>query len=277
LDSTSDIHWIVSAARATELEGAEGLVVPQQADAEKAWGLALEGTGVTPADLAKSVAKHFGIEVADMTAASPGAARLIPGSVLEKHGVVPIRCTDTELVVATPDPADTREVKRELSNLSGRRVVFEVASPDAVRTVRLRNAPPSPPTRRVLVVEDDPDDRLFIRTVLETVGFDVDEAEDGVVALEKIQGGGDYDVITLDLFMDNMDGLELLDRLRADPKTAMLPILVATSSTDPAMQMRTLDAGADDYVVKPIDPTRLVLRVRAVLRRHEKRGLGYLV
>jgi CheY-like chemotaxis protein len=223
------------------------------------------------------VADHFGLDVADTANVSPGAARLIPGGVLEKFGVVPLRCTDAELVVATADPSDTGDANRELSNLSGRRVVFEVASPSAIRESRLQHAPPEPPSRSVLVVDDDRSTRVLLRKVLETVGFEVEEAENGAEALELLKEGHGFDLVTLDLYMDDVHGLDVLERLRANEKTANLPILVATASNDPAMQMKVLDAGADDFVTKPLDATRFVLRVRAVLRRHEKRGLGHLV
>jgi CheY-like chemotaxis protein len=250
---------------------------PPQDSPDQAWALALEGTGAGDERLTRCVADHFGLDVADTANVSPGAARLIPGGVLEKFGVVPLRCTDAELVVATADPSDTGDANRELSNLSGRRVVFEVASPSAIRESRLQHAPPEPPSRSVLVVDDDRSTRVLLRKVLETVGFEVEEAENGAEALELLKEGHGFDLVTLDLYMDDVHGLDVLERLRANEKTANLPILVATASNDPAMQMKVLDAGADDFVTKPLDATRFVLRVRAVLRRHEKRGLGHLV
>jgi CheY-like chemotaxis protein len=268
---------MVSAARSAQLEGAERVSVPAQASAEQAWALVREGTGVGDERLAQCVADHFGLDVADTTNVSSGAARLIPGGVLERLDVVPVRCTDAELVVAIADPSTTGDANRELSNLSGRKVVFEVASPSAIRESRLRHAPPVPPSRRVLVVDDDRGTRVLLRKVLETVGFEVEEAENGAEALELLGEGHGFDLVTLDLYMDAVHGLEVLERLRANKRTANLPILVATASNDPAMQMKVLDAGADDFVTKPLDATRFVLRVRAVLRRREKRGLGHLV
>jgi CheY-like chemotaxis protein len=268
---------MVSAARSAELDGAEEISIPPQASPDEAWTLAMEGTGVGDERLTRCVADHFGLGVADTASVSSGAARLIPGSVLEKLGVVPLRCSDTELVVATADPGDTGEAKRELSNLSGRKVVFEVASPASVRESRLQHAPPTAPSRRVLVVDDDGSTRVLLRKVLETVGFEVEEAENGAEALELLEEDHDFDLVTLDLYMDAVHGLDVLERLRANKRTADLPILVVTASNDPAMQMKVLDAGADDFVTKPLDATRFVLRVRAVLRRHEKRGLGHLV
>jgi hypothetical protein len=227
LDSSDHNHWIVSAARSAELDGAEEISIPPQASPEQAWALVLEGTGVGDDRLTRCVADHFGLDVADTANVSTGAARLIPGGVLEKFGVVPLRCTDAELVVATADPSDTGDANRELSNLSGRKVVFEVASPTAVRESRLRHAPPTPPSRRVLVVDDDRGTRVLLRKVLETVGFEVEEAENGAEALEMLKEGHGFDLVTLDLYMDAVHGLDVLTRLRANKRTADLPILVA--------------------------------------------------
>jgi CheY-like chemotaxis protein len=267
----------VSAARSAELDGADRISIPPQASPEQAWALALEGTRIGDDGLARCVANHFGLGVADTANMSSGVARLIPEGVLEKLGVVPLRCTDEELVVATADPSEIGDANRELSNLSGRKVVFEVASPSAIRESRLQHAPPKPPSRRVLVVDNDRGTRVLLRKVLEAVGFEVEEAENGAEALEVLKEGHGFDLVTLDLYMDDVHGLDVLERLRANEKTADLPVLVATASNDPAMQMKVLDAGADDFVTKPLDATRFVLRVRAVLRRHEKRGLGHLV
>jgi DNA-binding response OmpR family regulator len=78
-----------------------------------------------------------------------------------------------------------------------------------------------------------------------------------------------FDLVTLDLMMDRMHGLEVLRRIRGRMATASLPVIVATGSDDPAVALEIFDAGADDFVVKPVDPRRFILRVRAVLRRRE--------
>ena len=119
----------------------------------------------------------------------------------------------------------------------------------------------------VLVVDDDPDARLLLRTVLEDRGFRVEEAPDGPEALDILERGGGFDLVTLDLNMKKMEGLEVLKRIRGRLATAAVPVVVATASDDPMVEMGLFEAGADDYVVKPVDPPRFMLRIQAVLRR----------
>jgi DNA-binding response OmpR family regulator len=119
-----------------------------------------------------------------------------------------------------------------------------------------------------MVVDDDADARALLRAALEGAGFRVSEAEDGSEALAVLGGGLEpIALVTLDLQMREMHGLETLRRIRSMVRTAHLPVVVATASDDPEVEMELFAAGADDYVVKPIDPPRFVLRVQAVLRR----------
>ncbi|GMR12717.1 MAG: hypothetical protein BMS9Abin29_0910 [Gemmatimonadota bacterium] len=119
----------------------------------------------------------------------------------------------------------------------------------------------------ILVVDDDPGGRLMMRTVLEKHGFTVSEADDGATALPLLQLAHDIDAVLLDLMMTNIDGLEVLLRVRKGRTTAGLPVVILTGSKDPDDEQKLLRAGADDYLRKPVDPDQLVDRVKAVLRR----------
>jgi CheY-like chemotaxis protein len=120
----------------------------------------------------------------------------------------------------------------------------------------------------VLVVEDEADDRLLIRAVLQEIGFHVVEAEDGPPALELLEGGEhDFSMVILDLFMPQMHGNEVLRRIRKSLSTQALPVIVLTASPNPRDEIELLESGADDYLLKPIVADRLEARVRAVLRR----------
>jgi len=119
----------------------------------------------------------------------------------------------------------------------------------------------------ILIVDDDPGGRMLMRTVLEKNGFSVSEADDGTTALPLLQLADDIDAVLLDLMMKSMDGLEVLLRIRKHRTTAGLPVVILTASTDPEDEQRLLLAGADDYLRKPVDPHRLVQRMKAVLRR----------
>jgi CheY-like chemotaxis protein len=119
----------------------------------------------------------------------------------------------------------------------------------------------------VLIADDDPLIRLLARTVLETDGLAVVEAEDGVQALERLSATKGISLVVLDLDMPKLDGHGVVAELKRNVTTAGLPVVVLTASTNPVDEARALERGADDYIRKPIDPPRFLARVRAVLRR----------
>ena len=118
----------------------------------------------------------------------------------------------------------------------------------------------------VLVADDDPDLRHLVRGILTAQGFRVAEAEDGIAALDEAQRLRP-DVMLLDMDMPRLDGLGVLDTLRQRLLGRSVPVIVVTVHNDPAVESRCIELGAEDYITKPIQPTSLVARIRAVLRR----------
>ncbi|QCO18036.1 DNA-binding response regulator (plasmid) [Azospirillum brasilense] len=116
---------------------------------------------------------------------------------------------------------------------------------------------------RVLVVDDEPPIRRFLRTTLSAQGYDIAEAEDGAGALEAVRRRPP-DLLVLDLGLPGIGGLEVIRRLRADGVAA--PIIVLSSRADEAGKVEALDLGADDYVTKPFGMEELLARIRAALR-----------
>lgn len=116
---------------------------------------------------------------------------------------------------------------------------------------------------RVLVVDDEPPIRRFLRTSLSAQGYDITEAEDGAKALEEVRRRAP-DVLVLDLGLPGIDGLEVIRRLRGSG--ASLPIIVLSSRVDEAGKVEALDLGADDYVTKPFGVDELLARIRAAMR-----------
>lgn len=282
-------HWIVAVARSAGLPGADRLSVASDTPMAGAWSLAALSAGLTGQALAALVAAHYRLGVADLTAADVHARKLVPGRVARKHQVLPLRYTDRWLWVATADPV-AMEAEREIAHVSGRSVHFEVAPPDALAAAvgvaypdsgELRHeVPPLTPEAKggphVLVVDDDPDTRLLLRRALEGAGFRVGEAPDGPEALALLEGRDPFDLVTLDLQMGAMHGLQVLNVIRSRVHLAHLPVVVATGSDDPIVEMELFEAGADDFIVKPVDPPRFILRVQAVLRRRAPGPTGSL-
>jgi phosphate regulon transcriptional regulator PhoB len=123
--------------------------------------------------------------------------------------------------------------------------------------------------RAVLVVEDEPDIRDLIVLHLARDGFRCRTAASGAEALRQVKAQAP-DLVVLDLMLPEMDGLEVCRRLRGDPATAGVPIIMLTARADEVDRVVGLEMGADDYVAKPFSPKELVARVRAVLRRSQR-------
>ena len=124
---------------------------------------------------------------------------------------------------------------------------------------------------RILVVDDDRAVRESLRRSLAFNGYDVDLATDGLDALEKVTAHRP-DAVVLDVMMPRVGGLEACRRLRADGDD--VPILVLTARDSVADRVAGLDAGADDYLVKPFALEELLARLRALLRRSGSQGDG---
>lgn len=121
----------------------------------------------------------------------------------------------------------------------------------------------------ILVVDDDVDIARFVEVNLRLQGFDVVLARDGQDALEVIERQRP-DLVLVDLMMPRMGGLDLTRRLRADPMTAVLPIIMLTAKGMTVDKVVGLTAGADDYLVKPFDTSELIARVVSTLRRNRE-------
>ena len=116
---------------------------------------------------------------------------------------------------------------------------------------------------RILIVEDEPDLRSALARALRDEGYAVDTADNGADGLFNAEST-DYDGILLDVMLPQMDGWEVLARLRKKKKT---PVLMLTARDQSRDRVKGLDTGADDYVVKPFDLPELLARLRALIRR----------
>jgi two-component system, OmpR family, response regulator MprA len=118
---------------------------------------------------------------------------------------------------------------------------------------------------KILVVDDERAVRESLRRALELEGYEVDLAEDGEQALERLGGTADADAVILDVLMPGIDGLEVCRRLRSEHNG--VPVLMLTARAEVDSRVAGLDAGADDYLPKPFALAELLARLRALLRR----------
>jgi two-component system cell cycle response regulator len=118
---------------------------------------------------------------------------------------------------------------------------------------------------RVLIVDDLFPNIKLLETKLTVEYFDVVSAMNGPDALAVCEKGL-CDIVLLDVMMPGMDGFEVCRRIKSTPTTAHLPVVMVTALDQPSDRLRGLDAGADDFLTKPIDDTALMARVRSLVR-----------
>ncbi|HUQ98461.1 MAG TPA: diguanylate cyclase [Gemmatimonadaceae bacterium] len=120
-------------------------------------------------------------------------------------------------------------------------------------------------TYRILVVDDHEDNIELLRARLEARGYEVDSASDGQAALDQVVKVCP-DLILLDVMMPKMDGIEVVRRLKANPDLPFIPVIMQTALDSTENKVEGLDAGADDYITKPINFAELEARVNSLLR-----------
>lgn len=128
------------------------------------------------------------------------------------------------------------------------------------------------PNTKFLVVDDFSTMRRIVRNLLKELGYtNVDEAEDGVIALNKLKGGG-FEFVVSDWNMPNMDGLTLLQNIRADAELAKIPVLMVTAEAKKENIIAAAQAGANGYVVKPFTAATLDEKLAKIFEKLEKAG-----
>ena len=123
---------------------------------------------------------------------------------------------------------------------------------------------------KILVVDDFPTMRRIIRNLLKELEFvNVDEAEDGAIGLEKLKAGN-YDFVVSDWNMPNMDGLAMLQAIRATPSMAKLPVLMVTAEAKKENIIAAAQSGANGYVVKPFTAITLEEKITKIFEKIAK-------
>ncbi len=117
----------------------------------------------------------------------------------------------------------------------------------------------------ILVVDDHEQNLELIQAYLEDVGCRVDSANDGAAALEEIDRSIP-DIILLDIMMPRMSGYQVCERIKANPATRDIPVIMVTALDQREDRVRGLEAGADDFLTKPVNKLELVTRVKSLLR-----------
>ena len=128
---------------------------------------------------------------------------------------------------------------------------------------------------RVLVVEDSATQAQMLRLILNDAGFEVDVASDGREGFERARRGGgkpDVDIVLSDIVMPGLNGYDMCRAIKGNPDTRQIPVVLLTTQDEPEDIVKGLEAGADNYILKPYDPEGITHRVNAILERDEARS-----
>ena len=184
----------------------------------------------------------------DLTPAEEARLRLVAKSVLLKDVRSPERLLDETALFLHRVVTDLPEAKQQM-------------------LARLHGSNEALDQRRVLVVDDDVRNIFALSTLLETHGMDVTSATNGRDAIEVLQKRDDLSVVLMDIMMPGMDGYETMREIRRDARFRTLPILALTAKAMKGDREKCLDAGASDYIAKPVNTDQLLSLLRVWLQR----------
>ena len=234
-------------------------------------GTILEEMGViTEEELAEALAKQFNFKTVSNFVNhtfSQELLELIPSDLAMKKLVFPLKQKDTMLAVAITDPFDM-ETMEMLSRVTGFQIIPVITTRreilDAIAKNYLNSSITNNDGNTILVVEDSPAVLSVISVALSKEGFSVITATDGLEGLKIAVSERPLLIIT-DSVMPRMDGYGLLRAIKANPMTSDIPVIMLTSKASTEDEQKALEFGFIDFIPKPVQPVRVVSRVKRVL------------
>ncbi|HEY6009357.1 MAG TPA: response regulator [Geobacteraceae bacterium] len=240
----------------------------RQKGSGKRIGIVLEDMGVlTDEELVEALARQFNFKTAKNLVSytfPPELLALVPEDMAVTKLVFPLRHRDGMLAVAITDPFDG-ETLEYLAKKNNVKVFPILATRDdilaALRKFYLQGREVTPSKARILVVDDSPAVATIIKVALEKEGYDVTVGRDGVEGL-KLALAERPDLVICDAIMPRLDGFGFKRAMEANPQTAAVPIILLTSKASGEDEQKALEAGFLDFIPKPVQPIRVVSRVK---------------
>jgi len=217
---------------------------------------------------------EFGREKSPFKDAVVGPSVIIPGytpaaAVRQRGGEEPEFSRSADIEVETPVDYDgTLEPVFEpnADERPDRRGKYDEAEDEPIDRRRPSRDKRRIARDRILVIDDSPTVVRMVQEYLEAENFEVVTARDGIEGLEKVYAEAP-DLIVTDAMMPRMDGFTLVKKLKEHLSTRQIPIIMLTSREETASEVQGLELGADDYIKKPLEPERLLVRIKRVLMR----------
>lgn len=242
---------------------------------KKRLGVILEDMGViTEEELTEALSKQFNFKtIKNFVGHSypQELLELLPSDFAMKKLVFPLKTKDSMLAVAISDPFDL-ETMEMLSRITGLQIIPVLATRkeilDAISVHYLKSSS-SEGGEAILVAEDSLPVATLIQIALVKEGYKVLLAADGLEAL-KIAMAERPKLIITDSIMPRMDGYGLLRAIKANPMTADIPIIMLTSKASTEDEQKALEFGFSDFIPKPVQPVRVVSRVKHILEREKR-------
>ncbi len=240
----------------------------RQKGSGKRLGIVLEEMGVlTDEELVEALARQFGFKTAKnfaMYSFPPELLALVPEDMAATKLVFPLSRREGMLAIAISDPFDA-ETLEFLAKKNGVKVFPVLATRDdilaAVRKFYLHGREASGNTAKILVVDDSPAVATIIKVALEKENYDVTVGRDGVEGL-KLALANRPDLVICDAIMPRLDGFGFKRALEGTPQTSGIPVILLTSKASGEDEQKALEAGFLDFIPKPVQPIRVVSRVK---------------
>ncbi|OHB33442.1 MAG: two-component system response regulator [Desulfuromonadaceae bacterium GWB2_53_15] len=248
----------------------------RQKGEKKRLGMVLEEMGViTEEELAEALAKQFNFKTIKNFIShsfSQELLDLLPSDFAMKKLVFPLKQKDNMLAVAITDPFDV-ETMEMLSRITGFQIIPVISTRkeilDAISKNYLKSNIGVSECDSILVVEDSTTVATVIQVALAKEGFNVLVAHDGLEGL-KLAISERPRIIITDSVMPRMDGYGLLRAIKANPMTADIPVIMLTSKASTEDEQKALEFGFIDFIPKPVQPMRIVSRVKRVMELTQK-------
>jgi CheY-like chemotaxis protein len=245
----------------------EQALARQKESGKRLGSVLVEMGAITEEVWINALAKECGFKTVTTITAysfSPELLRLVPEEFAAQHAVFPLKEKDGMLAIAITDPFDSDTLEYLVKKTGLKTIPFLARRDDIMAAIRANYSKGKTSTgskQKILVVDDSQSITAIIQVALQKEGYEVFVGHDGLEGL-KLAISEKPDLIICDTVMPRMDGFGLLRALKGSPATALIPVILLTAKSGSEDEQRALEAGFLDFISKPVQPIRLISRVK---------------